>query len=151
MRYINHQQHKATCGPVAVMNVMKHRGWKGSYRDNVEWFKIFGLSRTGMWSHELEKVLKFLNIKFKRLNLCKVTDIEKTLNRGNTVILNYQWYIKNKNAGHFIFITRHTKHFLNAYNITKCGSLKESKKLLRKWFKKSKFAGEEKPVMWEIL
>ena len=47
MRFINKQQHRTSCGPVAAINAVKWAGGKLSYREIIDIFKMLYWSTGG--------------------------------------------------------------------------------------------------------
>ncbi len=155
-KYINKQQHSYSCGPVAILNVRKWLGCKHTgYRKNIGHFRSFGYSGDGMWPRYLSITLNKMKIKYKRKNNATMTDIEKALDKGCSVVLNYAWHNREDGA-HYAFIDKHTVKSVRAWNwsdIHKTPYL--SKKQLRKWFRYSnkyynKRWNEVKPIIWVI-
>lgn len=80
-------------------------------------------------------------------------DIEKSLNKGNAIILGYRWFKDRDNGGHFVFIERHTPTRLMIVNPCRNGTIKRgiSKRKMKAFFKISKKVGFKRyPTMWEI-
>jgi len=57
--------------------------------------------------------LRKLGIKHKLIHRATLSDVTKALDEGKAVILRYNW---NRKFGHYVFIDRHTKKFVRAWN-----------------------------------
>lgn len=146
-----------SCGPVVILNVRK---WLGrnhtSYREHLYLFEKWGFDEDGMWPKDLSRALNAMGIRYKRKSFAVVTDIEKALKNGNSVILSYAWHHKGRRGAHYVFIDRDTgKHFRawNWSNTSKTPYI--SKLLLRRFFRFSKSSynkkwKERKPIVWVI-
>lgn len=121
---INKQQHKTTCGPVAIVNALRWMGYCNTYDEMVEFakehldFKHRGFKHPrekqfGVCYSQLQLGLKTLGIKHKLIRKATLSDVTKALNEGKAVILRFQW---NRKYGHYVFIDKHTKKFVRAWN-----------------------------------
>lgn len=145
-KYINKQQHKLSCGPVAILNAIKWLRWKGiSYREMFPLFYGLGFNhehgQTNWW---FSRALNLLNIKHKFKQNITMTDIENALDAGHAVVVNYAWSL---NCRHYFFVTGHTNKKLVTWN-----SWKKHKDFFRRHFKNSKRRdnGRDYPKMWII-
>lgn len=117
MRYINKQSYPTCCGPVAVLNALKWLGNSVSWRKYEDIFPFLGWQKyckedKGCNLHSIHKMLRFFEVNYRYIPHTKhviIWDIERELDKGNGVILNYRWYNKNGNEGnHYVFIDQHT-------------------------------------------
>ena len=144
-RYINKQQHATSCGPVAVLNALKWLGRKVSYREMFPFFEELGYDpdwgQTHWW---FSRSLSAFKIKYKRFSNITVSDMERELDRGNTIILNYAWDPNNR---HYFFITGHTDKKFTVWNQSR-----STKKYFRKQFRNGRRRdnGLDHPKMWVI-
>lgn len=119
---INKQQHKTTCGPVAVVNALRWMGYCNTYDEIVEFFKEhFGFEHNppprrsrGVSCCKLRRGLQKLRIKHRLIQKANLSDITRALDDGKAVILRFQW---NRRFGHYVFIDKHTKNFVRAWNM----------------------------------
>jgi len=140
MRYINLQPHATTCGPIAVMNLLKDLGMKISYKKYIELFYTLGCGKRDMGTspHDLANMLKLFGIKYKYSIKNNVRDVERKLKSGKVLIMSYRWYENGKSSGHFIFVDKQTKNYINGYNLRLNKVVtKISKKTLRRYRKRS--------------
>lgn len=138
--------HPTACGPVAVLNALKWLGCNVSWNEYQDIFPFLGWQKffkedNGTCISGIKKMLKFFNIKHQHIsynNKVKIKDLEKTLDAGHAIILNYRWYNKDgTSGGHYVFIDRHTPTRFMSKNDYISGSAKgRPKKRLRKEFQK---------------
>ena len=110
IRYIK-QKDNTSCGPVALMNVLKWLGHKVSYdwihiaRHICKWEDRHSDSGGGTSDLDLEKALKYFDIKKKRKIQPCLNDIDKHIDSGGIVLLSYfnpySMPEFKKNSGHF--------------------------------------------------
>ena len=160
-RYINKQQHKASCAPVAILNAIKFKGNKISYRKSLKTFSRLGYGSSGTSISATRDMLVHFEVEHKRFEHTPPSEsmrrIEEILNRKNGVLLSFRFYYKNKNKedhGHMVFIDYHTKHYLRVYNMWKVnGTAIVSKKRFLRYFRISHKRSEynpEYPRIFEI-
>lgn len=119
MRFVK-QKDQYSCGPIAIMNALKWAGLPATYRTHFH--KIRSLCKTTMsWgttpdnmTMALLKHSKYLN--FTTKSLVTLKEIEKHLDAGGAVILEY-WFKDEKDYdGHYVFIFREHGHDFMAVN-----------------------------------
>jgi hypothetical protein len=154
MRYINCQKKLrgagGCCGWIAVTNTLKWLGYSISYKRLTEGVSS-KLLNTGLENHEVEKLMKLWRVKSKRVKAPTVRDIERELDNGNAVLLNYYWIDddnkkENYERAHACFIHGHDKDNLFIENILHV----PTKKTMRDFFKTSKNRNYEPNLMYVI-
>ena len=146
MRYVNKQQHKASCGPVAVINALKWLGCSVNYRDSLDIFKVLGYHENGggTWKSGVINMLRFFKIRFEFKDRIKVRDIEKAIDDGYSVVLSYRWYENNKYGNHLVFIDKYTDKLIKSKNERFNGGDYGAKKSeYKRWFARSKKEGKD--------
>ena len=110
MRYITRQPHNMSCGPVAVINALKWLGYSATYRDHINSFEWS--YKNGIRHSKITKSLREYGVKFKIKENPTVSNIEKALDNGRSVMLSWCWYSnsngKKKSGRHCVFIDKHT-------------------------------------------
>jgi len=125
INYIKKQQHKLSCGPVAIMNALKWLGESVSYKKDLKLFEQIGYTiKHGWWRHELRRGLNYFNIKHKLYKQPTLQDMKNILKRGNSIILAYDWFAENSDGGHYIFMDSYNGKYFQAYNVSKKGKEK---------------------------
>tara|TARA_R110000851_G_scaffold29641_3_gene81434 strand:+ start:1669 stop:2133 length:465 start_codon:yes stop_codon:yes gene_type:complete len=151
---INKQNSCDSCGPVAIMNTIQLLGGMLGESNYIDMFKTIGyrdnIHNKGTMSYCMSKWLEFFNIKYKKKNHPRVFDIESSIENGNIVILEYEFFDNNVYSGHFVVIDKSYNRFFRAYNAEKDGGNILEKYDLSLWMKRSKLRKHHKPIMWEI-
>jgi len=111
MRYVK-QRDKSSCGPVAIMNVLKWAGYKFSYektigllRDACGWRPAFGTKQAD-FDRGLRGTVTRFGINVRRVYCPRIGAVEDHLREGGIVIVNYLW--RNKKRGehrHFMILS----------------------------------------------
>jgi hypothetical protein len=128
---INKQRHKTSCGPVAMLNALKWKGYDDNYDDIMRFSKRhLRFKHKGMLYYTVERGLKKLGVKHKLIYKITLPRIVRELNKGRAVILRYHW---SRNHAHYVFIDGHTKHFIKAWNTGEGKTTRFSKKRLRRY------------------
>ena len=120
---IDKQQHKLTCGPVAIKNALTFTGVRSSYMEILNFSKEFleyKLSE-GMRSHIVSRGLKLLGIPHVVKRNVTFDSIRRELKQGHGVILLYKWVRKystgeKRYGGHYVFIDKEVKKSFRAWN-----------------------------------
>jgi len=151
-RYIEKQPHKASCGPVAVINALKWLGKPATYRTHLKKCKKLGYptNPAGTSRRLLSRFLRYFKIKYKRVTRPTLNDITKELDKGNAIILLYRTYSESGSWGHYTFI--------NGYNDwgfkSKNALVPKFRPIIAdffRWSKRAKTDGWNKvPTMWVI-
>jgi hypothetical protein len=111
---INKQQRRTSCGPTAAYNALQWLGHK------VPFHELYNLAtKEGYYrpSHGMSfKAIKYLLIKLQVKLIVKhhvrLQDIDKELQKGNSVILQYL----TATSGHFVFIDKKTTKYYKIWN-----------------------------------
>ncbi len=113
---INRQKHKKTCGPAAICNAIQWSGYKLKYQDAVDYCKeeVGYVYSRGMARKNIRKILRQFDIKHKVILGVTFKDIDRELDAGNAVILQY----RHDEGGHYTFIDHYTDKFYRAWNDT---------------------------------
>ena len=151
MRYIRHQPHGMSCGPVAVLNALKWLGYSASYRDHI--FNFEWDFKNGTRHNSITQSLREYGVKFKIKSNPTAADIERILDNGRSVVLSWAWYEGGRSARHCIFIDGHTLTIFLSKNTWSNKSTKKDlmpKKTLNKYFRIGK-RHDVKPKIWEII
>lgn len=109
VRYVKQKDHYS-CGPIAIMNALKWAGLYTTYKTHFH--KIRSLCKTTIsWgttpdnmSAALLKHRKYLS--FVTKSLVTLREIEKHLDSGGAVILEYWFWDEMDYDGHYVFIFR---------------------------------------------
>lgn len=102
-KYIHVQRHKASCGPVAIANVIKWFGISTSY-DRVLRFCLDARAydpEIGMWPFQMWYVLKTFRIPFKVHKKFTIEKLDSLLDNGGVCILVYD---TRPGRSHVVFI-----------------------------------------------
>ncbi|KKN65725.1 hypothetical protein LCGC14_0478640 [marine sediment metagenome] len=114
---INKQRHKTSCGPVAILNALKWKGYHDSYADVISFAKrrlSFKHHGSGMHWIYISQALDVLDIRYKIIHKATLVDITRELDRDRAVILFFQY---GGHHAHYIFIDKHTEKFVRAWNM----------------------------------
>lgn len=121
MRFIK-QKDQYSCGPIAIMNALKWAGLHTTYKTH--FYKIKSLCKTTiLWgttpdnmTTTLLKHSKYLS--FTTKSLVTLKEIDKHLNAGGAVILEYWFKDEGMNLydGHYVFIFRERGYDFIAVN-----------------------------------
>lgn len=154
-RYISKQKHNGSCGPIAIMNVMKWHGYSAPYSEFIN--KIKWCPQRGMYGGWMAEELQLYGFNFREVRKPNFKDIEKAIDSGNSVILMYRWFSvkkgKKRNGGHFVWIRDYNDKYFVAENANrKCPRNLMKREILAKYFRVC--GRHEKwgnyPIMWEI-
>jgi len=111
-RYLK-QRDGYSCGPVAIMNVVKWAGLTFSYKNEIKFFQsICGCEPVFGTNHpNFDKALRTIageieGLKVRRVQSPKLWQIEDHLGAGGIIILNYHWRKADKQARHFMLLDR---------------------------------------------
>jgi len=123
-RLINVQRHKASCGPIAIANLIKWYGIQTSYRAVLEF--CAGIRayhpRKGMFPYQMRYALLTLQIPFKVKRTLTVPEVNAILDGGGSIILIYA--TKRKHEDHCVFIDTRAKDAYRTWNrMLKCPPL----------------------------
>lgn len=92
IRYVK-QKNKYTCGPVAIINIMKWCGYNTSYKKDIK--KIIKTTNTdvgGTYFYEIGLALENVrNIKTLIRHKINITEIKKQLKMNNVVLIDFDW------------------------------------------------------------
>ena len=115
-RYINCQQHVASCGPIAVANLIKWHGIETSYRAVLKFCQAleFYIPALGMFPPEMARLLRALKVKFKLRRRFKIKDMDAVLDRGCCIILIYAAHPPYEL--HCVFVDRRENGSYRAWN-----------------------------------
>lgn len=112
---INKQQHKKSCGPVALFNTLKWKGHNTSYNDIINlgiekgWFDF----KIGMKTQSMLNVLKTFDVEYTVMRNVTLKGIRKNIKSGSSVILVHDVI---SGGAHATFINKFTKHYMTAWN-----------------------------------
>ena len=148
MRYINKQKHNTTCGPVALANALKWLGYSCSYNSIVKDMKDDCDPYSGMTNSELSKIFDdySINHRYQKWTKDATKAIERCLDRGNAVILNYTWFSKTDSQRHYIFIDGHLRYRFNSYN----DGIGYTKTQFNNYNVRAKLEDKRAHTLWEI-
>ncbi len=120
-RYLR-QHDKFSCGPTAIMNVLKWLGLKIHYRKEIEWFReitrckedgiLFG-TNFGHMTKALKMFKNLFTTEYRRDPT--VSRIAKHLNAGGVVVLCYR--LPKRKVGHYILIVEANGEGFTAVNV----------------------------------
>lgn len=93
IRYIR-QRDRDSCGPVAVLNILKWLGCQISYKEYISTVKYLCLHESGVdggtYTEGMRNALKCLNIKHVRKKFKSLNQIDNHLDKGGVVLFDYQ-------------------------------------------------------------
>jgi hypothetical protein len=154
MKFINSQKKLrgsgGCCGWIATINALKWLGFSISYKRFTKGVDS-ELLNSGLYNNQVKGLMRTWGIKFKTHKNPSVRDIEKVLNQGKAVVLNYYWIDdenkkENYERGHATFIHGHNKDNFFIENILHVSS----KKALRDFFKVTRQRNLEENEMYVI-
>lgn len=140
-RYINVQRHGASCGPIAVANVIKWHGVETSYKAVLDFCQKINVyvPGIGVWPEGMRYVLKCLRIKFKIKRNFSLKDLDKVLESGGSFIIGYP---TKYGRAHVSFVDKKFKNNYRMWNRLHTKSFKNSKSELEKLIKQAKINRE---------
>ena len=104
VRYVK-QKDNSSCGPIALINTLKWLGFKTSCDFLLTARNLCKWDEDGTTDLNLERALKYFNIKKKRKVQPSLDDIDKHIDSGGAVLISYfNIYSMSgfkKDAGHF--------------------------------------------------
>jgi hypothetical protein len=123
MRYITKQQHAFTCGPVAIVNVLRSFGVKASYMDIVnECGGLKHFKKRGTTINKFIKVMAKHNIKCYPIHATRKRMLQFASAPNSATCLVYVWLLPKHNKGkrlrggpHVVMINKNGK----ALNVNK--------------------------------
>lgn len=99
IQYINKQKNDFSCGPIALLNALKWRGEKRTYRNDYQSLvKLCNTDKFGTYDSDLFNALKASGFKFKTTQL--YSQVVDHLKQGGSVILAH---IDCSNDWHYSF------------------------------------------------
>ncbi len=111
-RYLK-QRDGYSCGPVAIMNVVKWAGLTFSYKNEIKFFQsicgcrpVFGTNHSNFEKALYTIAREVEGLKVKRVYKPKLWQIEDHLGAGGIIILNYYWKRAGTHARHFMILNR---------------------------------------------
>ena len=112
-RYVK-QRNKYSCGPAAIMNVLKWAGVEFSYREKIGVLQEVCGCRPGRGtSHRnLDQALRWAvwevegKLRIRRVRRPKLCQIEKHLKMGGVVVLNYAWERDGEENRHYALLIK---------------------------------------------
>ena len=125
VRYIEKQRHRMGCGPVAVINALKWYGLhRASYNSLVRPLKKVDVNTSGTYSKDISRALRHFGVRYDQTSYPTLRTITEALNRGNSVIFNYKYFLSEKVGsfkrgtlvGHIAFVDGHDKGKLRIHN-----------------------------------
>lgn len=112
---INKQRHKKSCGPVAILNAMRRKGSKISYKDMIKKCQkngAFNLKK-GMALESLCHMIKYFGLTYSLDFNPRLKRIKNYLNQGKYIILMYKVH---DDLWHFAFIDNCEKNSFTIWN-----------------------------------
>lgn len=108
MRYMK-QRDNYSCGPVAIMNVLKWAGLKFSYGEKIDYISKLCKCKApgGSYHNHFDKALRNVTdglLKIQKIKRPKLAQIEEHLKTGGVVIINYAWKKIDKKGRHYALI-----------------------------------------------
>jgi len=109
MRFVR-QRDNYSCGPVAIMNVLKWAGHPINYQDSISQLQRLCNCRPkdgkGTMHSDFDRALRKIadrlgSFKVRRVHRPALSEIEEHLQAGGLVILNYYWRKKGEGYRHF--------------------------------------------------
>lgn len=114
MRYVKQRDHYS-CGPVAIMNVLKWVGVRFNYQERIKVLQeacdcvpTRG-TRHAAFDRALRLAAKLVtaDVRIRRVHRPKLSQIEEHLRSGGAVVLNYRWKTDEKGfSRHFMLLTK---------------------------------------------
>lgn len=144
-RYVK-QRDKFSCGPVAIMNVLKWAGVELSHDETIKPFRTICRCdpEVGTNHPNFDRALRLITdevggIKVRRVYKPKLPEIEQHLREEGIVILNYHWRYDDEWNRHFMLlvnVSESGKSFLTVNDNRKGPALKRE---MRETVKKNNF------------
>lgn len=114
VRYVKQRDHYS-CGPVAIMNVLKWVGVRFNYRDRIKAFQeacscipTRGTNHSS-FDRALRQIVGLLpvDVRVRRVHRPKLSQMEEHLRSGGIVVLNYRWEAEEEGfSRHFMLLTK---------------------------------------------
>jgi len=110
IRYVKQRDH-SSCGPVAIMNVLKWAGHIFSYQETIGLFQLAceWTPVTGTCHAPFDRALRGLagrfNLRIRRVHGPRLGEVEKHLRSGGIVVMNYYWRRKKEDNRHFMVLS----------------------------------------------
>lgn len=113
-QFINVQRSKASCGPIAVANLIKWHGFETSYKKTLRFCMQLRAyhPRVGMWPFQLRYILRTLQINFRVHKRFSIAKMDALLDSGGSCILIYD----TKLGSHAVFLDRKEGRTYRAWN-----------------------------------
>lgn len=146
-RYITKQRHSASCGPVAVINILKWLGRHATYDSHLKKFLKLGWDvKDGMQFNKFSKSLKHFKIKYKRHIQPSMREVIQMLDRGHAIVVLYKWFYRGRSGAHYAAIFGYDDIHFSAKN-AECAKYRF---ILGEFFRSAKRHSHIYPVVWEI-
>jgi hypothetical protein len=151
MTFINKQIDPKGCVPIALTNAKR---WTGEFVHFPEvrskciplgFNPKSGVMGGTKGDEMVDRMCRALGLKFTRIGVRSVSDIERLLDMGFGVVLSYAWFMRRMRpsricGGHLIFIKGHEGSFLDALNVNGNGA--EYKPKLDQYIKTFKYGSQ---------
>lgn len=113
VRYVK-QRDKYSCGPVAVMNVLKWVGVEFNYQERIDVMRRVCECRppNGTKHAAFDRALRItaellpVDLRVRLVYKPKLGQIEEHLRAGGIIVLNYRWRRGGEGARHFMLVTK---------------------------------------------
>jgi hypothetical protein len=127
------QKNKSSCGPVAILNVLKWVDVEINYtRDYQKYKRKCKCTKEGTHQPYFEKSLNSIgSIEVKSKNLPTIREIEDSLSSEQLIVMKSEYYFNLKTEGHFFIVSEMKEDRFFLVNDTNG---------LHKWYGKEEFA-----------
>jgi len=104
-KYVRQRDH-TSCGPVAIINILKWLGFNVTYGEYIDVLRAMCRCepgpRGGTESADMARALRRLKIKYKKYKMPSIKQVDQHLDNGGIILLDYQIPYSTK-AGKLIF------------------------------------------------
>ncbi len=159
IRYVG-QRDKSSCGPIAILNILKWAGKKISAKKNIN--IIRDMCKCGMYGNlgtrpsRLDIVINNIkSIKVKRTkHFAKMGEVNKHIDSGGACVMRIVWSDRKKTQGHYTLCVGRNKRGYKMVNLysdrkTLCyANKKQMKEML--YNSVLDFNGRADPIVWFI-
>lgn len=141
MRFIHVQRHVASCGPIAIANLIKWTGTSTSYEKVLKYCTAlrFYIPGVGMFPRATSYVLRKLKIKFTLRRDLTLPELDETLDRGGAVLLTY---LSRTQFLHCVFVEARTESGYRVWNAVESKTPHLTREVMRECLDRSRRSKE---------
>lgn len=155
VRYCKQRDHYS-CGPLAILNLLKHLGYAYTYKDMPKLRRKLKTSRRGgTWICHLDH---FIRKQFKIKKVCaqaNLSTIQEWVSQEYPVVVNWRRYVKKEKRwrAHVILVLKVTKYYIYGVNLfTNSPAYTKVAKhgFRRRYYSRSHYRNKFLPTAWII-